>query len=98
MHARDDARLMPQSPNDDLDWCSLRREVGKIVAAIIASMPARYRDVYHLRHVKGYDASTVSRLLGVSVATVNWRDARTLHLIARVLAATRWGEIVRNGM
>jgi DNA-directed RNA polymerase specialized sigma24 family protein len=66
------------------------------ITAIVDAMPARYRDVYRLRHIEGLDAETVADVLGVSMPTVKRRHARALHLLVRGLAATEWSHIAHR--
>lgn len=68
-------------------------ELTTTIAAILAVMPASCRAVYHLRHTAGLDANAVAGILDLSIVTVKRRHARALHLLARRMAATKWGPI-----
>ena len=71
-------------------------ELTATIAAIVAVMPARCREVYHLRYSDGLDTRAIARSLNLSEVTVKRHHARALHLLARGLAATEWADVVRR--
>jgi RNA polymerase sigma factor (sigma-70 family) len=68
------------------------RELEERVAALIAAMPTRMREVYLLYHADGLDTRAIAAALGVSIVTVHRHHARALRLLARGLAKTEWAD------
>jgi RNA polymerase sigma factor (sigma-70 family) len=68
------------------------KELERQVAAIIAEMPARMRQVYLLYHADGFETPRIAAALGLTITTVNRHHARALHRIARGLAETEWAD------
>ena len=68
------------------------RELEERVAAILAALPFRCRQVYLLYHADGLDTRAVAAALGISITTANRHHARALHLLARGLAKTDWAD------
>jgi RNA polymerase sigma-70 factor (ECF subfamily) len=71
-------------------------ELTATINAIVQEMPARCRDVYHLRYTDGLDTRAIAKTLNLSIVTVKRHHARALHLLVRGLAATEWADLVRR--
>jgi RNA polymerase sigma-70 factor (ECF subfamily) len=68
------------------------RELERKVAAILAAMPPRCREVYLHYHADGLDTRQIAAALGLTITTVNRHHARALHLLAQGLDETEWSD------
>jgi RNA polymerase sigma-70 factor (ECF subfamily) len=92
----DGARAALDLPGDARDWPepqSERAETRRELAALLLTLPARYRAVVILRHVEGLGYAEIARVVSQPVGTVKANVHRGVRLLRATPAARALGEL-----
>ena len=80
--------------SDDPSDNVLRAELKNIIDAAIQSLPHKYRLVFNLRDIEGFNTEETSEILGISIQTVKTRLHRArLSLREKISAHYREGKL-----